>query len=484
MGEAKKTTKPKAKWGEVIDGVRQYPLHRYQAEILKSSARITFAFAGTGGGKTCLAPLWLIRQIERNGGKGRYLVVSPTYKVFKQSRLLDAFFEAVDGTALQGSFHKTDKIYTTGTGAEIFFRSADDPDSLEGGQYKALVLDEAAKLTHEAWIKASARVGAEQGPILGVTTPDVNSWIFTEVFKLCDGGELKINPDGAVRTSKDGKTKVVQWQSTVNPTYSKEELERQRHILPEAIFRRRYLGEFARLEGLVYETFAEAVIESSPDRLPSPAVRVVGGIDWGWSDPTSVVIGAECQNGTIYIVEELYESKLPLDQLTARLKKLKEKWGVEVFYCDHSRPEIKDQLKRYGLPVTNKKVSLIETGISMVDQRIRSGFLKVYMTCRNLIDEAARYQRKKQGEGEYSEKPVDKNNHLLDALRYLVTGLDFGRQLTFTAKLDAEHEDELAVKIRLGQRSTDPDERRRQEEAEAARLYNQRFYELAFGDLD
>src|SRR5688572_25119172 len=96
-----KTTKakaPKCKWGELVGGVRNYPLHKYQAQVLSSTARITFAIAGTGGGKSCIIPLWLSKQLAKHGGKGRYLIVSPTYKIFKQSRLLDAMMEAFDET--------------------------------------------------------------------------------------------------------------------------------------------------------------------------------------------------------------------------------------------------------------------------------------------------------------------------------------------------------------------------------------------------
>lgn len=439
--------------------------------------------AGTGGGKSCILPLWLMKQIERTG-TGRHLVVSPTYKIFKQSQVLDRMIEALEGTALQGSFHKTEKIYTCKNGVEIFFRSADTPDSLEGGQYKSLIIDEAAKISHDAWIKASARVGAEQGPILLVSTPDANNWIHSEVFLLCDA-EPKILKDGAIRTSLDGTVKVIQWASTANPCYSKDELERQRRILPEAIFRRRYLGEFARLEGLVYETFADQVIEEPcPPILPSPAVKTVAGIDWGWNDPTSVIVVVEAQDGRAYIVEELYERQLSLDALAHKLERLKAKWLISSFYCDHSRPEIKDQLRRRGLPCQIKKVFQIETGIAMVDSRLRSDYLKIYLNCKNLIDEAGRYQRKgSDQEGQYKEKAVDKNNHALDALRYAITGLDVGRTMKFD-RFNDPNEDELAAKIRLGQLSPDDDERARQEEKAKQERYIAWFDHWANAEVD
>lgn len=63
--------------------------------------------------------------------------------------------------------------------------------------------------------KASARVGAELGPILLVTTPDVSSWIYTEIEKQCtdivavyEDGEIKQTPKD---TSYSDSVKVVRW---------------------------------------------------------------------------------------------------------------------------------------------------------------------------------------------------------------------------------------------------------------------------------
>jgi hypothetical protein len=469
---------------------------------------MTFAFAGTGGGKTCIAPLWLVKQFDKHEGKStpraRYLVVSPTYKIFKQSRMLDALIETLDGTKYQGRYNKTENIYYLGTGGEVFFRSADTPDALEGGQYKALVIDEAAKLSYDAWVKASARVGAEQGPILGITTPDLNNWIYNEIYQLCDGDVQTFKDGGVIRKSKDGTITVVQWKSTLNPTYSKDELERQRKILPDAVFKRRYMGEFAKLEGLVYETFADSIITTSdqkpPKQLPSPVVRVGISIDWGWNDPLAILVGCDCQDGKVYIVEEVYGSKIDIDLIRNELQRLRQYWALDSdaiegglfsgIFCDHSRPELIEWLRKNGIRAQKKSVPLIETGIAMVDQRLRAGFLKVYDCCTHLIDEAKFYQRKSDRDGDLSEKPIDKNNHAVDSLRYLISGLDFGRRLDFgaakaAAATSADIEAERVEKLRrLGLLTTqDPSVVKELEAKKAKEEEHRRFLRMAWGDL-
>ena len=413
---------PVKKWGEVdAKGVRHYPLHRAQWDILQSSARFTFAFAGTGSGKTVLIPLWLAKQIEKNEGKGRYLLIVPTYNVFEQCGLMERLLEVFEGTPLRGKYIASRHVYECATGAKIFIRSSEYPESIEGGQYNGCVLDEAAKISARAWMYAKGRVGQLQAPILGVTTPDVNSWIYNEIYlKWKDG---------------DKDYYVRQWSSSDNPTYSKEAIEHARLTMSKADFERRYLGQFARLDGLVYETFSDAVLHEEPVKLPSRVVRVAGGIDWGWNDPLAVVIAAECEDGRLYIVEEFGGSRIPLEVLTAKLKALRDKWSYRGgqyadvvegghfvgYFADHSRPEIKDLCRKADIAIRDKRVSLIEAGISIVDRRLRTGFLKVYSCCERLIEEANLYQRIQTKDGDYGEKTVDKNNHFCLAAGTMIT---------------------------------------------------------------
>ncbi len=482
-----KTTKTKkikpVKWGEVRDSIRHYPLHRFQKLALQSNSRLTFCFAGTGGGKSCILPLWILQKLSSAAPKSRILVVSPTYKIFKQSQLLQGFESAIDGTELQGQYHKTDSIYTCRNKSEVYFRSADVPDSLEGGQYFSLALDEVAKISKDAWVKAYARVGQSQGSILGVGTPDVNEWIYDDIYSHCQK-LISQDDDGSVKTNEDGSISVIQWRSTANPVYSRKELEEQREKMHPALFARRYLGQFSQIEGLVYPTFSDCVIPFQ-NILNSPAVKVIAGLDWGWNDPCSLVVVAECQDGRAYVVEELYESHLPLESLSQRLHALKQKWNIETFFCDHSRPEISDSLRRTGLPCKTKNVAQIETGISMVDARVRTGHLRVFDTCRNLINESKIYQRKPDKNSDYTEKPVDKNNHLMDSLRYAITGLDFGRRLNFQPVVDISGETAAVdAKVRLGILPDDPEAQRIIELENRKKLYAQHFYNLAWGDLD
>lgn len=441
-------------WGEVDPVTRQrhYPLHAAQWDALHADARYVFASAGTGGGKSALVPLWLAMRIAENP-KGRFLLIVPTYPMFEQVGLFSALKQCFEGTPLEGRYNIQKHQYTLGTGGSLFIRSADDPDKIEGGQWDAIAIDEAAKLHVRAWNNVKSR----SKRFFIVSTPDNNSWTYFELYKRCD---VTVRPDAEYRSS-DGNYYVRIWATTDNPLKANEDLDLMRSTMGRGEFERRFLGRYAPLDGLVYEKFADAIIINGgniPDELPSPVVRVACGLDFGWNDPLCNLVGAECQDGRVYVVEELFGQHILPDDLLTKLRAIRDRWALDAddydmidggrfagFFCDHSRPELIAFLRKHGLNARSKKVPLIETGISFVDTRLRTDFLKVYDCCGHLIDEASHYQRKTDRDGDYTEKPVGKRDHAVDALRYLISGLDFGRKLELAKASRERSADEVLV---------------------------------------
>ncbi|NNM87655.1 MAG: hypothetical protein HKL95_03960, partial [Phycisphaerae bacterium] len=62
-------------------------------------------------------------------------------------------------------------------------------------------------------------------------------------------------------------------------------------------------------------------------------------------------------------------------------------------------------------------------------ERLQNRQLKIYDCCTNLLNEAAEYHYEPGGDGRIGKLPAPINDHALDALRYLIVGVDFGREL-------------------------------------------------------
>ncbi len=435
--------KRKLEWGETVGGYKVYPCHKAQLDVLASKAKYTFACAGAQGGKTAIIPLWLSKMIAKNKG-GRYLLVSPTVPMRKQSQIVEhvenCFRETIGGTYL-----KSDSAYRW-DGGEILFRTADNPSSLDGGVYDGVAVDEAAKITLDAWQRIKVRGGAKDAPLLLVSTPDMASAIYDEVY----GATKPVDAEGKTRASADGSYFMRVWTSVDRPGYSSKAFEDARRTMSPAMFDRMYRGVFSRLEGLVYEDWSDVTSPTYPvvpaiTRLPSPALQIIGGGDFGFTnDPAAFLIGALCEDGIVYVLEEIYQTGLNNDQLAAKVIKMQDKWSVSgnlkfgellgtgkpLFWCDREDPKAIDTLRKYGVNAKGYKVRDVHTGLKTTNAMFKAGRLKISASCVNLIEEARKYQWKQSRAGEYTEVPVDKDDHALSSLRYMVSSFMYGKSIT------------------------------------------------------
>ncbi len=135
-------------------------------------------------------------------------------------------------------------------------------------------------------------------------------------------------------------------------------------------------------------------------------------------DPTAFVRSYyDKKKKTIYIFDEFYEKEVFTDDLADYLMlQLK----GEIVTCDSSEPRSIADLKRRGVKAipAKKGPGSIEHGIKWV----QSNKIVVHDKCINTIKELSSYKWKEDKDGNVLPKPVDMNNHLIDALRYSYEG--------------------------------------------------------------
>ena len=180
-------------------------------------------------------------------------------------------------------------------------------------------------------------------------------------------------------------------------------------------------------EGLVYPDFGSCVVE--PEHWPADlAGRRIGGIDWGFNNPFGA-LEAVLRDDVLWVRWERHGSRITLTEHSRALPRPDPAdssdsirwWGD---------PAGADQIAEFRVaghdvvPCVHTGQKPLESGIALVTERIRTGRLKVLGTLGHLIDEAGKYRYEKQ-----TERPVDADNHLLAALRYMVVGIDRGRSI-------------------------------------------------------
>jgi len=206
-----------------------------------------------------------------------------------------------------------------------------------------------------------------------------------------------------------------------------------------ATFRREWEADPDAGEGLVYPFNEDFHVIGGPDcpHAEPPALSACRefhvGMDHGWVDPAVLLLGGITGHGndaTLWLLDEWYESECPNHVWNERAKL----WDFAKFWPDPSRPDRINDLRSAGLKV-GETDNDIHGGIARVADLLfirttESGerWARMYVSrkCVNFIREMGLYRRKKLPDGTFGEEPADKDNHAMDAGRYLAVGR-FGR---------------------------------------------------------
>jgi phage terminase large subunit len=293
----------------------------------------------------------------------------------------------------------------------IFVRSLDEPDAIEGMECLAAWVDECGKIKQQGWINVQGRLSITKGRAILTTTPYAVNWFYRDIM-------LRANHN-------DVDYEVITWSSNDNPAFPQDEFERARKTLPKAIFERRYMGLFTRLEGLVYPEFDEETHVVDGFDIPDSWIRF-GGLDFGKSNPNAILCIAQDPDSKIfYIYKEFYQAETLLKTLSIFLHNQ----GLSYVLADtQAAQNIMELNKFYGNRNVKPADKNKDTGIARIRGLLSEGRLKIFRRCEKTIEEVQEYHyATPDADGFNNDKTVDKNNHCMDALRYAfsraITGL-------------------------------------------------------------
>lgn len=342
-----------------------------------------------------------------------FIVGADTYKTLSQSTVptLLKFTNQGLGTYNQGR----QEIDLKG-GGKIYLRTSTDPWSVEGIQDCAFAwVDESGKCSKLFQINILGRVARLQGQVLYTSTPYAMNWLYHDVEKPFLAG-------------KRADIKLIRFSSADNPSFPREEFERQRQILDPKMFRMKYMGIHERMQGLVYELSDDNF--SEPFKLPNQT-RFFAAVDWGFAEghEFAILVRAITLDGFRYDVDEFKGSGMDPQQQIDTCRAKAKTWNIERFYCDPARPDMIAMANKAGLHATGFHVGQeafkpLLHGINKHYELIKSGKYKIWRShCPHLMDEYETYHWPEyQEDKETKENPVAINDHLMDCVRYLTVG--------------------------------------------------------------
>ena len=203
-----------------------------------------------------------------------------------------------------------------------------------------------------------------------------------------------------------------------NPWFPAElvqEMEYDRGRDPEK-YAHIWLGEYQRnSEARVFKNWT---IDEF-DRPPGTVFRL--GADWGFSVDPSVLVRCSIEGRRLYVDYEAYQVGCEIDMLPELFFSVPEaeKWPVT---ADSARPETISYMVKHGFPKMTSAVKgakSLEEGVEF----LRSFDIVVHPRCVHTIDELTMYSYKLDPlTGKVLPILEDKNNHVIDAIRYACEG--------------------------------------------------------------
>jgi phage terminase large subunit len=189
------------------------------------------------------------------------------------------------------------------------------------------------------------------------------------------------------------------------------------------------LGKKARLQGAIFDNWD--IVEE----IPAAAKHLGYGLDFGYTNDPSAVIELFTMDNELYWNEILYENGLLNEDIAEKLKYLiadKDKF----IYADSSEPKSIEVIRRKGFNIkgADKGQDSVRFGIDLLKA------YKMHITKKsvNLENELRKYKWAEDRAGKTLNIPVDANNHLCDAMRYVgIMTLARTRSRVFTKKAKA-----------------------------------------------
>jgi phage terminase large subunit len=152
-----------------------------------------------------------------------------------------------------------------------------------------------------------------------------------------------------------------------------------------------------------------------------PAWTLRQGADWGFAVDPSVLVQCAIVGRTLYVIHEAYRVGCEVDFLPDLFGTIPdaERWPT---IADSARPETISYMQRHGFPkmlAAIKGARSLEEGVEF----LRSFDIVVHPRCTHTVDELTAYSYETDPlTGLVLPKLKDKDNHVIDALRYACEG--------------------------------------------------------------
>ena len=370
-------------------------------KIAQLKKKIWCLQGGQGSAKTFSVCIIIMNHLATKKGKEWYIVSSELSKM-RDTVLKDC----INILSLLGYEYKATGVdfgspkITFPSGSFVRFIGLDKDDVGKGLRSDGVYVNEANKINFESYRELTSRAKK----VILDYNPNVEFWVHKHIIPRTDCDYLKLTFEDNEHLSKEEKSEILRYYEL---GYDDEGNIKNEYWANK--WRVYGLGETGGIEGAIFENYK--IIDTLPDDA-----RLLGhGMDFGYTNDPSTIISLYKYNDEIILHEELYKTSLLNSDIIAICKQ--KELGTSLYiYADAAEPKSIAEIRRAGIRIqpATKGADSINYGIQLMQEQK----LLVTKSSTNLIKEFQSYVWATDKKGERINKPVDYNNHAIDAIRY------------------------------------------------------------------
>lgn len=310
------------------------------------------------------------------------------------------------------AINKSDMIITCKlNNKQILFCGLDDVEKVKSitpidGVLERIFIEEATEIKREAYLQLKKRLRGrteKSKHILMAFNPILKShWIYKEFFGKWEDDKNSYEDDDKC---------ILKTTYKDNMFLTKEDRKLLEDETDPYFYNVYTLGNWGVLGHVIFKNWR---VENLSKLIPT-FDKIRNGMDFGYSsDPNALIkLHVDKARKKLYVYNEHYQAGMSDDELVRVSKSF---LGREYVTCDSAEPKTIDYLVMNGI----NAIPAVK-GADSINRGIRwlQGYeIIIHIECQNFKNEIEQYHWREDKYGNAMAEPVDKDNHLMDALRY------------------------------------------------------------------
>lgn len=384
-------------------------------DYLEATQYTQIFFGGSSSGKSYFLAQ---RTVMDNMNGYNYLICRNVGNTIKKS-VFNEVWKAICGMGL-ALFYDRNKTELTMTNRrnnkQILFSGLDDEEKLKSitpidGVLERVWIEEATEIKRSAYLQLKKRLRGRtdkhKGIIISFNPVLKTHWIYQEFFAGCW--------DESKSLYKDDRKLILKTTYKDNKFLTEDDIYELEHETDEYFYNVYTLGNWGILGNVIFKNWSTADLSS----MRASFDNIHNGLDFGFTNPNALVrVHVSEKSKTIYVFDTLHKRGQTYESL---ITDLRQKIGSQIVTCDNEDSRGLFMLQQGGVRAVpaKKGADSVISGITWLQ-----GYkIVIDIRCQEFINEIQQYHWQEDKDGNVLEKPVKKNDHLMDALRYAIEAL-------------------------------------------------------------